>query len=147
MGNKTDYKFVQDNHGFFDIVLDSDNKDFAGVEGFDTAILMQVFLDRRSSKQQVQNPRARQGWICDIVTKQNNYEVGSLLYLKAQARNTQTEMNEVAGYAKEAMKYFVNNKYAKKVDAAVTGNSIAMTIIADGSPDNQYTLLWKALGS
>ena len=147
MGNKVDYKFVQDNSGTFDLVFDSANKDFAGIEGFDTSILMQVFLDRRSSKQQVLNPRMRQGFICDIVTKQNNYEVGSFLYLKAQARNTQAEMNEVAGYAEEAMKYFVNNKYAKKAKAVVAGNSITMTIIADGSPDNQYTLLWKALGS
>lgn len=147
MSDKIDYKFVQDNQGYFDIVFDSTNKEFAGVTGFDTAILVQTFLDRRASKQQVQNPRARQGWIGDIITKQNNYEVGSFIYLKAQARNTQADINEIAGYAKDAMNYFIKNGSAKKINAVVTGNSITQTIVADGSPDNKYTSLWKSLGS
>ena len=147
MGNLIDYAVSQSNDGSFDLIIDSVNSEFQGVSGNDSAISFQLFLDRRASKKQVYDPRKRQGWICDLMTKQNNYEVGSFIYLKSQSRNTQADLNQIAGYAKDALKYFVQTGQANKVSAAVVGNNITGTITVDGSNNNPYSYLWLNIGA
>lgn len=141
-----DYAVVQDNQGNFDLSIDTVNNEFKGVSGNDTAIPYQLFLDRRASKKQVYNPRARQGWIGDILTKQNNYEAGSFVYLKSQARFTQSDMNQIAGYAKDALKYFTQTGQAQKISVSVVGKNLTGVITVDGSNNNPYSYLWNNIG-
>lgn len=143
-----DYYLIQDSDGLFDLVIDYNNACFKGVSGFDTAFLIQLFLDKRtSSAEGVSNPRDRGGWIGDIVTKQNNYEIGGKLYLKFQSRNTQNDLNEVVLYSKASMSYFVQKGYAKQVTASLNGNTIIGNIIISGNLTNSYAALWKSVGS
>ena len=141
-----DFYLLQDNQADFDLVVDPAIKDFKSVSGFDTAYLFQLFIDKRSTKNECSNPRTRQGWIGDIQTKQNNYEVGSFVYLKNQSRNTQNDQNELVAYAKDGLRYFVQIGAAQKVNASILGNNINGEIIIDNNLSNKFKALWQNVG-
>ena len=64
-----DLLLEQSNYGLFDLEIDTETKDFITVDGFETALNFQLFVDRRSTRDDIATPRARQGWIADILTK------------------------------------------------------------------------------
>lgn len=138
-----DFFMQQLNDTSFDMVIDEENKRYESVDGFETAIDFQLFVDKRSSKQDVNRPRDRQGWMCDILTKQEGYEVGSLIYLKEQSRNTQIDKNELAGFAKNSLEYLVNINAASRITADVIGDNIAGVIEIDNNNIQEYSSLWR----
>ena len=144
--NVIDFFCSQTNDGLFDIVIDSVFRCFKYVSSFETAFYFQLFIDRRTSKYEIQNARERGGWLADIVTKQNNYEAGGKVYLKNQSRNTQNDLNEMLAFVKDALQYFPQQGYAKKVSASLNGVNIIGTIITNAGDHNNYTALWQAVG-
>jgi phage gp46-like protein len=138
-----DFKVVQLNDTVFDLVIDEENKVFDSVDGMETAFDFQLFVDRRSNADDITNSRSRQGWMGDLITKQNGYEVGSLMYLKYQARNTQSDRNEMAAYAEDALKYFVAIDAAKEVRAEVNGDNIEGEIKISKDNVKRYSKLWS----
>jgi phage gp46-like protein len=139
-----DFAIVQNNYGSWD--LDIANKQFVTTDGLDTAVMFQLFIDKRSNKDDITQPRNRQGWIGDIDTKEEGYEVGSFIYLKNQSRDTQNDKNEMASFAKQALEYFVAIGAAKNVKAAVVNNNIYGTIEIDQNDIQQYSALWQHSG-
>jgi phage gp46-like protein len=138
-----DFKIEQLNDTTFDLVIDEENKVFDSVDGMETAFDFQLFVDRRSNADDITNARSRQGWMGDLITKQNGYEVGSLMYLKYQARNTQSDRNEMAAYAEDALKYFVAIDAAKEVRAEVNGDNIEGEIKISKDNVKRYSKLWS----
>jgi phage gp46-like protein len=138
-----DFSVIQLNDSTFDLVIDEDNKKFESVDGMETAFNFQLFLDKRSSSDDVASARSRQGWMGDLITKQNGYEVGSLMYLKYQARNTISDKNEMAAYAEDALKYFVAIDSAKEVTAEVNGDNIEGAIKISRDNVKRYSKLWR----
>jgi phage gp46-like protein len=138
-----DFKVVQLNDTVFELVIDEENKVFDSVDGMETAFDFQLFVDRRSNADDITNARSRQGWMGDLITKQNGYEVGSLMYLKYQARNTQSDRNEMAAYAEDALKYFVAIDAAKEVRAEVNGDNIEGEIKISKDNVKRYSKLWS----
>jgi phage gp46-like protein len=136
-----DFYVSQDNNGYFDIEIDG--KDFKSVSGFETAIDFQFFIDKRSTKNEVTIARNRQGWLGDLMTKQNNYEVGSFIYLKNQARNTVNDKNEISTYAKDSLQYFIQIGSAKNITAFVNGDNIEGKIIIDNNNINRFSRIWN----
>lgn len=139
-----DFKLEQDNYGLFDMIVNEETQDFEGVNGFETAIDVQLFIDQRGTKQEIATARNRQGWMADIATKPQGYQVGSFLYLKNQARNTQNDKNDIAAYSKNAIDYFVAIGAAKEVTASVNGLNIEGSIIASNDNVTRYSKLWRA---
>jgi hypothetical protein len=138
-----DFYMEQQNDSTFDMVIDEDNKVYKIVEGFETAINFQLFVDKRTGKQDINRPRDRQGWMADILTKQEGYEVGSLVYLKGQSRNTQNDKNELAGFAKNSLKYFISIRAARNIITRVNGDNIEGTIEIDNNNIQEYSSLWR----
>ena len=138
-----DIKVEQLNDASFDVVIDNDNKIIDSVDGMETAFNFQLFVDRRSTADDISLGRRRQGWMGDLMTKQEGYEVGSLLYLKNQSRNTQADRNEVAAYAEDALSYFVSIGAAKEVTAGLNGDNIEGTIKISRDETERYTKLWS----
>jgi phage gp46-like protein len=139
-----DFKVVQKNDSTFDISVDEDNMIFESVDGMETAFNFQLFIDRRSSSDDVSSARKRQGWMGDLITKGNGYEVGSLLYLKYQSRDTQSDRNEIAAYAVDALNYFKSINSAQEVRANVNGNNIEGTIQISMDNVKRYSKLWRS---
>ena len=138
-----DFKVIQKNDSTFDISIDEDNMVFDSVEGMETAFNFQLFVDRRSNSDEVSSARKRQGWMGDIITKGNGYEVGSLLYLKYQSRDTQSDRNEITAYAVDALNYFKVIGSAKEVKASVNGNNIDGIIQISRDNVKRYSKLWR----
>lgn len=138
-----DFSIDQDNTAMFDMVINADTQDFGKVEGLETAINYQLFVDQRAGRDDIQIPRNRQGWIGDLLTKEENYQAGSFVYLKNQARDTVEDNNEVAAYAENALQYFVAIGAAKQVTADVVGKNIEGSIIIRADEVNRYSKLWR----
>jgi phage gp46-like protein len=138
-----DFKVIQKNDSTFDLSIDEDNMTFDAVNGMETVLDFQLFIDRRSNSDDVSNARKRQGWMGDIITKGNGYEVGSLLYLKYQARDTQADKNEMAAYAVDALNYFKAIDAVQEVNANVNGNNIEGIIQINKDNVKRYSKLWR----
>jgi phage gp46-like protein len=138
-----DFSVIQDNLGYFDIEIDTSTKDFKSVSGFETAIDFQLFIDKRASKDEVTLARNRQGWLGDLMTKQNNYEVGGFIYLKNQSRNTINDKNEIVAYAKDGLEYFIQIGAAKNIEAFINGDNIEGKIIIDNNNINRFSRTWN----
>ncbi len=139
-----DFAMEQDNSSLFDMVIDEDNKVIKTVEGLETAVSFQLFVDQRVTKEDRSLARARQGWIGDLTTRNKGYQAGSLLHLQQQSRDTQEDNNETAEYAKDALNYFVSVGATKEVTARVLGNNIEGEIINDANEVGRYSRLWRA---
>lgn len=139
-----DFLVIQRNDSTFDLSIDEDNKVFDSVDGMETAIDFQLFVDRRSNADDISKARNRQGWMGDLITKQEGYEVGSLIYLKNQARDTYADKNEVAAYAEDALKYFVAIGAVQEVKASVNENNIEGYIKISKDNLEKYSKLWSS---
>lgn len=138
-----DLALEQDNDGTFDYIIDPDTKDFKIVQGMETAFSVQLFTNQRVSKEEISNPLKREGWIGDMLTRDEGYQVGSLIFLKQQSRDTVLDNNETAEYAKDALNYFVAIGASKEVNASVLGKNIEGDIINDANNINRYSKLWR----
>lgn len=138
-----DFKVEQDNYGQFDFVLSQDSKTFDSVDGFETAVQFQLFTDKRVSAEDVSNPLGRKGWMGDLESRSEAYQVGSLLHLKEQSRDTQADNNEIASYAKNALDYLVAIGATKEITARVVGKNIEGIITNPANDIARYASLWK----
>lgn len=138
-----DFLMEQQNDGTFDLVVDPITKQFKSVAGFETAINVQLFIDQRVTKDEVANVQRRKGWIGDMITREEGYSIGSLVFLKNQARNTPLDNNEVASYAEDSLKYLVIIGASKEVTARVNGSDIEGTITNDENETSRYNRLWR----
>jgi phage gp46-like protein len=139
-----DFEAVQDNGAEFDMTIDYDNADFGSVEGLETAIDFQLFTDQRVSKSEVARKQDRKGWVGDMLTRNKGYQVGSILFLKEQSRDTFLDRNEIAAHSKNSLEYLVSIGASKEVTARVIGKNIEGTIVNDDNEISRYNRLWRA---
>jgi hypothetical protein len=140
-----DFKVMQSNsRGAFDLVIDEENRRYASVEGFETAIDYQLFVNKRAGPDDVQIAENRQGWIGDLATKGSGYESGSLVWLKEQSRNTQVDKNELAEFVRDSMNYFIDIGAVNSVNLSVVSDSIVGTLSVAGGNNVNYSRLWRA---
>ena len=83
-----------------------------------------------------------------LFKKQNilwqSYQIGSLIFLKNQARDTFLDNNETAAYAKDSLEYFITIGASKEVTARVIGKNIEGVITNDDNTISRYNKLWRA---
>ena len=141
--NKQDFELEQDNLGFFDMTINSESKDFGSVAGMETAINVQLFINQRVSRQERALPLDRQGWWGDMETRNQGYQMGSLIFLQSQSRDTFLDNNETASYAKNALDYLTLIGASKEITARVVGKNIEGTIINEDNSVGRYNKLWR----
>lgn len=139
-----DFCLQQENSSLFDMTVDPDIKGYKTVDGMETAVNFQLFVNQRVTKEERANAQDREGWIGDMLTRGEGYQVGSLLHLKEQARDTPLDNNETASYAKNALEYFVEIGASKEISAGVNGKNIEGQIINEANEVSRYSKLWKS---
>jgi len=139
--NIQDIKAVQSNIGQYDFEIDTDTRDIATVQGFESVVSVQLDTDQRANRDERSDAQNRQGWIGDIYNE--GYKIGSKLHLKQQARDTPLDKNEIAAEAKNALEYLVKIRAAKEITAAFLGNTIDGKIIVDANNVSRYNRLWR----
>ncbi len=98
------------NAGCFDLVLGE--QDFEIVEGLETTIAVLLFTDARAAPEEVGDPAKRRGWVGNLL---RSSELGGMLWLWSQARNTQKIRNNIERWASNALQPLIDEKIASEI--------------------------------
>jgi phage gp46-like protein len=119
----TDLAYEQDADGVFDFVIDDDAGDFKTDDGFEAAIVVSLFSDRRAYSSEVRDPMKRRGWIGDLVSEVPNDRHGSGLWLYEQHRLTQETVIGVRTEAVQSLEWMQEESYVTHSEAMVLSNA------------------------
>ena len=136
-----DIKAVQSNLGQYDFEIDSDTRDIATIDGFESVVSVQLDTDQRANRDERSDAQNRQGWIGDVFNE--GYQIGSKLHLKQQSRDTPLDKNEIAAEAKTSLEYLVKIGAAKEITSSFLGNTLDGKIIVDANNVSRYNRLWR----
>jgi phage gp46-like protein len=150
MADGIDFRLSKNTNGIYDISF-NDSGDIQGLNSFDTAILMTVFCERRAESSEVPNNSSRRGWWGNLLSRVQNFEIGSKAWLLEQARKTEKELNLAITYYQTAFNWFIEDQYAQsiRVDGNLTASGIAVKITINVPRDNVSTPffdLWLGTG-
>lgn len=106
---------LEQNNGIYDIAIDPNTGDFKLVDGFETALIMSLFCERRADQSEIETSELRRGWWGNE-TGPDGFEIGSKLWLLDQARKTQETLNKSNDYGSECLQWFIDDGYLKSID-------------------------------
>lgn len=133
----------------YDISID-DTGDIKTQDFFDTAILVSLFTDRRASASEVPISQNRRGWIGNEFFE-DNFEIGSKLWLFEQSALTQDTINGIQDVAKAALKWLVDDGYAVRIEVEVIKGNTSVSLEVDifrsnSKVEHRFYDLWQASG-
>ncbi|MCK5603932.1 phage GP46 family protein [Candidatus Pacearchaeota archaeon] len=105
----------QENNSCFDLTVDG--VDFGSVDGLETTVALYLFTDARASSSEEQQSSKRRGWLGNIFRL---FDLGSLLWLLSQVRNTQEIRNKAEQYAINALEPLIRDNLASEINVEVT---------------------------
>jgi phage gp46-like protein len=114
---KQDLLLKQGEGGLFDIQI-AEN-DLQTVEGMETAVAVLLFTDARATPSEVVEPDKRRGWVGNIIADK---ELGGMLWLAEQVRNTQEVRNKIQTWASDSLQPLIDEGQASDINVTVTGN-------------------------
>ncbi len=141
--------FTRETTTKWDISLDS-NGDILTEDFFDTAILVSLFAQRRASESEVLLSQLRRGWIGNE-SFENDFEIGSKIWLYEQARTSRDTMNGISAAASEGLQWLIDQGFAANINVAtviINGEvSLQIDISRPNSKvDRRFYSLWNASG-
>ena len=126
----------------FDLVLGE--QDFESVDGLETSVAVLLFTDARAAPDQARNPEKRRGWVGNILYTR---ELGGMLWLLSQVRNTQQIRNKIINFANASLQPLIDDGIASEIisKAERTGSrgmhlSIEIVVREDESSKFDYWL-------
>jgi len=136
--------------GDFDIAIAA-NGDLATTEGFDTALKMSLFEERRADRQEMIPSERRRGWWGNELFDEAAFEIGSKLWLIDQARLNQETLNRAIDYVRQALQWLINDNHVEAVEVSgeLKPATIILTIILlrNGSKVDSFSFdIWEATG-
>ena len=145
-----DISFSQDTSGLYDLEI-SENGDFQTVAGFDTALLMSIYCERRASASQVPDVSRRRGWIGNEDGEIEGFEIGSLVWLYYQARAISATANGIDSAAREGLQWLLDDGYANRIDVKsdVYADSVLLDVtisIVNKPVETRNFELWQNTG-
>lgn len=141
--------FIRETTIKWDISLDGSG-DILTEDFFDTAILVSLFAQRRASESEVLLSHLRRGWIGNE-SFENDFEIGSKIWLYEQARTSRDTMNGISAAASEGLQWLIDQGFATNIDVAtvlVDGEvNLQIDIFRPNSKvDRRFYSLWNASG-
>lgn len=122
--------------------------DFELTTGLDTAITTSLLVDKRADASEIRSPQERRGNIIDELSDENDFEIGSKLWLLGQSRSTPETVSLAEAYASECLQWLIDDGLAESVVVAgfISNNNINLEITvneSDGTTFNNVYQLWK----
>jgi phage gp46-like protein len=122
----------------FDLVLGE--QDFETVDGMETTIAVLLFTDARAAPSEVPDPEKRRGWVGNIL---RSSELGGMLWLMTQARNTQEVRNKIVKWARNSLQPLLDEGMASEIIATVDqtdprGIRLSINIIVKNGESTKY---------
>jgi len=123
----------------FDLVLGE--QDFETVDGMETTVAVLLFTDARAAPEEVSDPEKRRGWVGNIL---RSTELGGMLWLMTQARNTQEVRNKVVKWVKNSLQPLLNDGSASEIQVTVgqtevRGVKLSINIIVKNGESTKYS--------
>ncbi len=137
-----------DGFGSYDIPLNADGDDFESAQGFESAIPVSLFTDARAPASSVPDPKRRRGWVGNLLTIDQNRQLGGLLWLYDQGRITATLLNGIRNAVIASLNWMRVDGILTGIEVDVTVEStraIRITARLTGVDNNvdQYSVLWR----
>ena len=122
--------------------------DFELTAGLDTAITTSLLVDKRADSSEIRSPQERRGNIIDELNDENDFEIGSKLWLLSQSRSTLETVSLAESYASECLQWLIDDGLAESivVKGFSSNNNINLEITvneSDGTTFNNVYQLWK----
>lgn len=141
-----DIKIAKNADGIYDIV--QDGADFASVDGLETAIGVSLFTDSRETEGNVQNAFRRGGWSGNILTLQDNFELGSTLWSLISRMNQDT-YNLTSGKVRVALQWMIDDGIADTIDVITNPTDtrtirIQIDLYKNNDLVGRYITLWSS---
>lgn len=114
-----DVKLEKNGDGIYDIPIV--NGDFALVDGIETALGVSLFTDARESEGNVQDAFRRGGWSGNILTLNDDFELGSTLW-SLIARMVQDTFNLGEGKVRLSLQWMIDLTIVDTIDVLMTQN-------------------------
>jgi len=130
----------------YDISLDG--SDFASVDGLQTAIQVSILTKARASSTSIPEAFRRGGWSGNILTKGENFELGSLLWTLVSRWDKNTE-NRAISLVKSCLSWLIDDKVADDIDVSIVRNNnrtmaIITTLYSKLNQVGRYSTLWDS---
>ena len=135
-------------YGVYDLALNDAGTDFASAEGFETALPVSLFTDARAPASTVAEPLARRGWIGDLLTLDQNRELGGLLWTYDQSKLTRATFNGIQDETEKSVSWMVEDGALKSVSVEtvlIGTREIQFDFILTGFDNkvDRYSVLWR----
>ena len=111
--------------GCFDLTLT--DHDFTLAGGLETSVAVLLFTDARAAPEEINSPEKRRGWVGNIL---RSTELGGMLWLMSQARNTQETRNKIQIWAEDSLQPLIDNLIASEIIVTVTQDGARGTKLA-----------------
>lgn len=134
-----DIALIQDSLGQFDIDIDPLTGDLLGVDGFETALAMSLFCERRANESEIPTPELRRGWWGNELDPEDSFEIGSKLWLLDQPKRLQSILNAANNYAKDGLSWLTDDEHLKGVKANAIFTDDGCTINIELERDSSST--------
>lgn len=143
-----DLKLTKDSEGTYDIGFQS-NGDFELENGFDTALLMSLFQNKRLDESEQAIPQYRGGWWGNLLNDVTGYEIGSKLWA-LDGRRTQDTLNKAIDYIRDSLQWLLDDGYLQdiQVSGAFTSEEISELSFSESTitfADNGMVFLIKLI--
>lgn len=115
----TDLSYERTPEGYYDLVIDADNRDLATTDGLESALFVSFFSDRRARPDEVPDPLKRRGWIGDLVSEVPGDLHGSGLWLYEQSRITQAVATGLRIEGNAAVEWMIEAGLIRNSECAV----------------------------
>lgn len=137
-----------DNFGNYDLALNDDGSDFASAEGFESAIPVSLFTDARAPASAVADPKRRRGWVGNILTLDQNRELGGLIWIYDQGRITATLLNNIRNAVVASLTWMLEDGILTGIEVEVTidgPRAIRVRALLTGVDNNvdEFSVLWR----
>jgi len=108
-----DIKAIPQDNGLYDIDFGPDG-DFVLDDSFDTSLYMSVLAEKRANESEVPRSDLRRGWIGNLFSDTQDFEIGSKLWLLDQSRRTDLTLTRAQGFVSEGVQWYKDQGHAAK---------------------------------
>lgn len=140
-----DVKVLKNNEGIYDIPISGN--DLSSIDGFETAIIVSLFTDARENSANVRDSFNRRGWVGNLLTLKDSFELGSVLW-GLVSRLDQNTLNRADNIVKKALKWMIDDSIADNIDITTTklnerSAQIEIILYKNMNETSRYITLWN----
>jgi phage gp46-like protein len=144
-----DVKLAKNDDGIFDIPLTADGKDIATVDGIETALMVSLYTNARTSGSKVPDSFNRQGWAGNLLTLKDGFELGSELWTLKQARLVQNTLNAGQDLVRRSLQWMIDDGVADVINVTMTSKTdrageIKILLYKDLDLIARYITIWTS---